>query len=159
MGKGAAHYRNFNKISHDLGTAVNGEAMVFGNVGGESGTGVAFTRNPATGEKRLYGEYLPNAQGEDVVAGIRTPHPIAEMERELPGVFRQFQAVAAMLERHYKDMQDLEFTVERGKLRMLQTRSGNRNAQAAAHAAVDMVREKLISRADALLRVEPDQIY
>jgi pyruvate,orthophosphate dikinase len=159
MGKRAVDYRNFNKIPHDLGTAVNVQAMVFGNMGGESATGVAFTRNPATGEKRLYGEYLPNAQGEDVVAGIRTPHPIAEMERELPGVFRQFQAVAAMLERHYKDMQDLEFTVERGKLWMLQTRSGKRTAQAAVKAAVDMVREKLISREDALLRVEPDQIY
>ena len=159
MGKRAVDYRNFNKIPHDLGTAVNVQAMVFGNMGAESATGVAFTRNPATGEKRLYGEYLPNAQGEDVVAGIRTPHPIAEMERELPGVYRQFQAVASMLERHYKDMQDLEFTVERGKLWMLQTRAGKRTAQAAVKAAVDMVREKLISREDGLLRVEPEQIY
>jgi pyruvate, orthophosphate dikinase len=159
MGKRAVDYRNFNKIPHDLGTAVNVQAMVFGNMGGESATGVAFTRNPATGEKRLYGEYLPNAQGEDVVAGIRTPHPIAQMERELPGVYHQFQDVAKMLERHYKDMQDLEFTVERGKLWMLQTRAGKRTAQAAVKVAVDMVREKLIPRDDALLRVEPEQIY
>jgi len=159
MGKRAVDYRNFNKIPHDLGTAVNVQAMVFGNMGGESATGVAFTRNPATGEKRLYGEYLPNAQGEDVVAGIRTPHPIAQMERELPGVYRQFQDVAKMLERHYKDMQDLEFTVERGKLWMLQTRAGKRTAQAAVKVAVDMVREKLIPREDALFRVEPEQIY
>ncbi len=159
MGKRAVDYRNFNKIPHDLGTAVNVQAMVFGNMGEESATGVAFTRNPATGEKRLYGEYLPNAQGEDVVAGTRTPHPIAEMERELPGVYRQFQDVAKMLERHYKDMQDLEFTVERGTLWMLQTRAGKRTAQAAVKVAVDMVREKLIPRDDALLRVEPEQIY
>ncbi len=159
MGKRAIDYRNFNKIPHNLGTAVSVQAMVFGNMGTGSATGVAFTRNPATGEKRLYGEYLPNAQGEDVVAGIRTPHPIAQMERELPGVYRQFQDVAKMLERHYKDMQDLEFTVERGKLWMLQTRSGKRTAQAATKVAVDMVREKLISREEALLRVEPDQIY
>ncbi|HET9001433.1 MAG TPA: pyruvate, phosphate dikinase [bacterium] len=159
MGKRAVDYRNFNKIPHDLGTAVNVQAMVFGNMGGESATGVAFTRSPATGEKRLYGEYLPNAQGEDVVAGTRTPHPIAQMERELPNVYRQFQDVAKMLERHYKDMQDLEFTVERGTLWMLQTRSGKRTAQAAVKVAVDMVREKLIARDDALLRVEPEQIY
>ena len=159
MGKRAVDYRNFNKIPHDLGTAVNVQAMVFGNMGAESATGVAFTRNPATGEKRLYGEYLPNAQGEDVVAGTRTPHPIAQMDRELPGVYRQFRDVAKMLERHYKDMQDLEFTVERGKLWMLQTRSGKRTAQAAVKVAVDMAREKLISRDEALLRVEPEQIY
>ena len=159
MGQRAVDYRNYNKIPHDLGTAVNVQAMVFGNMGGESATGVAFTRNPATGERRLYGEYLPNAQGEDVVAGIRTPHPIAQMERELPGVYRQFQDVATMLERHYRDMQDLEFTVERGKLWMLQTRAGKRTAQAAVKAAVDMVAEKLITKDEALLRVEPEQIY
>ena len=159
MGQRAVDYRNYNKIPHDLGTAVNVQAMVFGNMGGESATGVAFTRNPSTGERRLYGEYLPNAQGEDVVAGIRTPHPIAEMERELPGVYRQFQDVAKMLERHYRDMQDLEFTVERGKLWMLQTRAGKRTAQAAVKAAVDMVAEKLITKEEALLRVEPEQIY
>ena len=159
MGQRAVDYRNYNKIPHDLGTAVNVQAMVFGNMGGESATGVAFTRNPATGERRLYGEYLPNAQGEDVVAGTRTPHPIAQMERELPAVYRQFQDVAKMLERHYRDMQDLEFTVERGKLWMLQTRAGKRTAQAAVKAAVDMVAEKLITKDEALLRVEPEQIY
>ena len=159
MGKRAIDYRNFNKIPHTLGTAVNVQAMVFGNMGADSATGVAFTRNPATGEKRLYGEYLPNAQGEDVVAGIRTPHPISQMEREMPAVYRQFQDVAKMLERHYKDMQDLEFTVERGKLWMLQTRAGKRTAQAAVKVAVDMVREKLITRDEALLRVDPEQIY
>ncbi len=159
MGQRAVDYRNYNKIPHDLGTAVNVQAMVFGNMGGESATGVAFTRNPSTGERRLYGEYLPNAQGEDVVAGTRTPHPIAQMERELPAVYRQFQDVAKMLERHYRDLQDLEFTVERGKLWMLQTRAGKRTAQAAVKAAVDMVAEKLITKDEALLRVEPEQIY
>ncbi len=159
MGKRAVDYRNFNKIPHDLGTAVNVQAMVFGNMGADSATGVAFTRNPATGEKALYGEYLPNAQGEDVVAGVRTPLPISRMKDDMPGVYRQFQAVAKMLERHYKDMQDLEFTVERGKLWMLQTRSGKRTAQAAVKAAVDMVREKLITQDEALMRVEPEQIY
>src|SRR5579875_1520584 len=159
MGKRAVDYRNFNKIPHDLGTAVNVQAMVFGNMGDDSATGVAFTRNPSTGEKVLYGEYLPNAQGEDVVAGIRTPHPITEMGNEMPGVYAQFHKVAKMLEQHYKDVQDLEFTVERGKLWMLQTRSGKRTAQAAVKIAVDMVREKLISREEALLRVEPSQVY
>ncbi|HYM69031.1 MAG TPA: pyruvate, phosphate dikinase [bacterium] len=159
MGKRAVDYRNFNKIPHDLGTAVNVQAMVFGNMGRESATGVAFTRNPATGERVLYGEYLPNAQGEDVVAGIRTPHPIAQMRTEMSRVYAQFQQVAKMLELHYKDMQDLEFTVERGKLWMLQTRSGKRTAQAAVKVAVDMMREKMITRDEALLRVEPDQIY
>jgi pyruvate, orthophosphate dikinase len=159
MGKRAVDYRNFNKISHDLGTAVNVQAMVFGNMGADSATGVAFTRNPATGDKTLYGEYLPNAQGEDVVAGVRTPHPISQMKVELPGVYRQFQGVAKMLERHYKDVQDLEFTVERGKLWMLQTRSGKRTAQAAVKIAVDMVGEKLITQDEALMRVEPEQIY
>ncbi len=159
MGKRAVDYRNFNKIPHDLGTAVNVQAMVFGNMGSDSATGVAFTRDPATGEKALYGEYLPNAQGEDVVAGIRTPHPISQMKDELPTVYGQFQKVAKMLERHYKDIQDLEFTVERGRLWMLQTRSGKRTAQAAVKVAVDMVREKLITRDEALMRVEPEQIY
>ncbi len=158
-GKRAVDYRNFNKIPHDLGTAVNVQAMVFGNMGADSATGVAFTRDPATGEKVLYGEYLTNAQGEDVVAGVRTPHPISELRDEMPGVYRQFQNVAKMLERHYKDVQDLEFTVERGKLWMLQTRSGKRTAQAAVKTAVDMMREKLITRDEALLRVEPEQIY
>jgi len=159
MGKRAVDYRNFNKIAHDLGTAVNVQAMVFGNMGEASATGVAFTRNPATGEKVLYGEYLVNAQGEDVVAGTRTPQPILEMRHGMPGVYAQFQRVAKMLERHYKEMQDLEFTVEDGKLWMLQTRTGKRTAQAAVKIAVDMVREKLITKEEALLRVEPDQIY
>ena len=159
MGKRAVDYRAFNKIPDDLGTAVNVQAMVFGNMGQDSATGVAFTRNPSTGERVLYGEYLPNAQGEDVVAGTRTPHPISQMRTELPAVYAQFQKVAQMLERHYKDMQDLEFTVERGTLWMLQTRSGKRTAQAAVKIAVDMVRERLIPRDEALLRVDPDQIY
>ncbi|HLW47264.1 MAG TPA: pyruvate, phosphate dikinase [bacterium] len=159
MGRRAVDYRNFNKIPHDLGTAVNVQAMVFGNMGGDSATGVAFTRNPATGEKGLYGEYLPNAQGEDVVAGIRTPHPISQMQSEMPAVYKQFLKVAQMLERHYRDVQDLEFTVERGKLWMLQTRSGKRTAQAAVKTAVDMVRERLITKDEALLRVDADQLY
>ena len=158
-GKRAVDYRNFNKIPHDLGTAVNVQTMVFGNMGADSATGVAFTRNPATGDKGLYGEYLPNAQGEDVVAGTRTPHPISRMQSEMPAVYKQFLKVAQMLERHYKDIQDLEFTVERGKLWMLQTRSGKRTAQAAVKAAVDMARERLITKDEALLRVEPEQIY
>jgi len=159
MGRRAIDYRNFNKIPHDLGTAVSVQTMVFGNMGDDSATGVAFTRSPATGEKGLYGEYLPNAQGEDVVAGIRTPHPISQMQSEMPAVYKQFLRLAQMLERHYKDVQDLEFTVERGKLWMLQTRSGKRTAQAAVKTAVDMVRERLITKEDALLRVDADQLY
>ena len=159
MGRRAIDYRKFNKIPDDLGTAVNIQTMVFGNMGADSATGVAFTRNPATGEKGLYGEYLPNAQGEDVVAGIRTPHPISQMQSEMPAVYKQFLKVAQMLERHYRDIQDLEFTVERGKLWMLQTRSGKRTAQAAVKAAVDMAHERLITKDEALLRVEPEQIY
>ncbi|HKX18251.1 MAG TPA: pyruvate, phosphate dikinase [bacterium] len=158
-GRRAIDYRNSQKIPHDLGTAVNVQTMVFGNMGKDSATGVAFTRNPATGEKALYGEYLPNAQGEDVVAGIRTPHPIGQLHSEMPAVYKQFLKVAQMLERHYKDVQDLEFTVERGTLWMLQTRSGKRTAQAAVKTAVDMVRERLITKDEALLRVDADQIY
>jgi len=158
-GKRAIDYRNFNKIPHDLGTAVNVQTMVFGNMGDDSATGVAFTRNPATGEKGLYGEYLPNAQGEDVVAGTRTPHPISQLQSEMPAAYKQFLKLAQMLERHYKDVQDLEFTVERGKLWMLQTRSGKRTAQAAVKTAVDMVRERLITKDEALLRVDADQLY
>ena len=158
-GRRAIDYRNSQKIPHDLGTAVNVQTMVFGNMGKDSATGVAFTRNPATGDKVLYGEYLPNAQGEDVVAGIRTPHPIGQLHSEMPTVYKQFLKVAQMLERHYKDVQDLEFTVERGKLWMLQTRSGKRTAQAAVKTAVDMVRERLITKDEALLRVDADQIY
>jgi pyruvate,orthophosphate dikinase len=158
FGKRAVDYRNFNKIPHDLGTAVNVQTMVFGNMGFDSGTGVAFTRNPATGEKALYGEYLQNAQGEDVVAGIRTPKKIAQLKDDMPAVYDQFVKVADMLEHHYRDMQDLEFTVERGKLWMLQTRTGKRTAQAAVKIAVDMVKEGLITKEEAVMRVEPGQI-
>ncbi|MEB3329262.1 MAG: pyruvate, phosphate dikinase [Candidatus Sericytochromatia bacterium] len=151
----AITYRNHHKIAHDLGTAVNVQAMVFGNMGDDSGTGVAFTRNPSTGERLLYGEYLTNAQGEDVVAGLRTPKPIAELQRDMPAVYQQFVAIAERLERHYRDLQDLEFTVERGTLFMLQTRSGKRTAQAAVRVAVEMAEEGLITREEALLRVDP----
>ncbi len=157
--KRAIDYRNFNKIPHDLGTAVNVQSMVFGNMGNDSGTGVAFTRNPSTGEKKLYGEYLLNAQGEDVVAGIRTPSPISRLEQDLPDVYRQFQGIAQRLEQHYHDMQDLEFTVEKGRLYMLQTRSAKRTAQAAVKVAVDMVEEGLISEQEAVQRVDPFQVY
>jgi pyruvate,orthophosphate dikinase len=158
FGKRAHDYREYNKISHDLGTAASVVTMVFGNMGFDSGTGVAFTRNPATGEREMYGEYLANAQGEDVVAGIRTPMKIAELKQVMPEVYQQFLDTAAMLERHYRDVQDLEFTVERGKLWMLQTRAGKRTAQAAVKIAVDMANEGLISREEAVLRVEPGQI-
>ncbi len=157
--KRAIDYRNFNKIPHNLGTAVNVQSMVFGNMGNDSGTGVAFTRNPSTGEKELYGEYLLNAQGEDVVAGIRTPSKISRLKEELPQVYEQFQEIARRLERHYRDMQDMEFTVERGRLYMLQTRSGKRSARAAVKIAVDMVEEGLISEEEAIRRSDPTQIY
>ena len=146
FGKRAVDYRTFHGISHDLGTAVNVQTMVFGNMGFDSGTGVAFTRNPSTGERQVYGEYLLNAQGEDVVAGIRTPRPIAELAKELPKAYGEFLKVCEMLERHYNDVQDLEFTIERGRLWMLQTRTGKRTAQAAVKVAVDMAHEGLISR-------------
>ena len=157
--KRAIDYRNFNKIPHNLGTAVNVQSMVFGNMGNDSGTGVAFTRDPSTGEHQLYGEYLLNAQGEDVVAGIRTPSKIARLQQELPQVYKQFQDIAHRLEQHYHDIQDLEFTVEKGRLYMLQTRSGKRTAQAAVKAAVDMVNEGLISEQEAIKRVDPLQVY
>ena len=157
--KRAFDYRNAQKIAHDLGTAVNVQSMVFGNMGNDSGTGVAFTRNPSTGERRLYGEYLLNAQGEDVVAGIRTPSPISRLEQDLPHVFEQFKEIAQRLEQHYHDMQDLEFTVEKGQLYMLQTRSAKRTAQAAVKVAVDMVAEGLISEQEAVKRVDPFQVY
>jgi pyruvate,orthophosphate dikinase len=156
--KRAIDYRNFNRIPHDLGTAVNVQAMVFGNMGSDSGTGVAFTRDPSTGERTLYGEYLTNAQGEDVVAGIRTPRPIADMQRDLPDAYRQFERIARRLERHYRDVQDMEFTIERGRLYMLQTRSAKRTAEAAVKIAVDMVHERLINRREAVMRVEPVHI-
>jgi pyruvate,orthophosphate dikinase len=157
--KRAIDYRNFNKIPHTLGTAVNVQSMVFGNMGNDSGTGVAFTRNPSTGEKVLYGEYLLNAQGEDVVAGIRTPSKISRLHEDLPAVFQQFQQIAQRLEQHYRDMQDLEFTVEKGRLYMLQTRAGKRTAQAAVKVAVDMVEEGLITQEEAVQRVDPAQVY
>jgi pyruvate,orthophosphate dikinase len=156
--KRATDYRNYSRIPHDLGTAVNVQSMVFGNMGDDSGTGVAFTRDPSTGERTLYGEYLTNAQGEDVVAGIRTPKPIAAMARDLPKAYRQFELIARKLEKHYRDVQDMEFTIERGTLYMLQTRSGKRTAEAAVKIAVDMVRERLITKREAVLRVEPGQV-
>ncbi len=151
----AITYRKLNDIPGNLGTAVNVQAMVFGNMGETSATGVGFTRNPSTGAKEFYGEYLTNAQGEDVVAGIRTPHPIVDLEREMPEVYRQLRDITNKLERHYRDVQDFEFTVQEGKLFMLQTRTGKRTAQAAVKIAVDMVSEGLISKEEAVLRVEP----
>ncbi len=158
FGAPATSYRNAEGIPHDWGTAVNIQTMVFGNMGERSGTGVAFTRNPATGEKIVWGEYLLNAQGEDVVAGIRTPHPIAELEQEMPKIWKEFLKISDRLERHYHDMQDMEFTIEREKLWMLQTRTGKRTAVAAVKIAVDMVNEGLIKKKDAILRVNPAQI-
>ena len=154
-GKRAVDYRTFNKIPHDLGTAANVQAMVFGNMGSDSGTGVAFTRNPSTGAKELYGEFLPNAQGEDVVAGIRTPMKITQLRQTLPAIYEEFAQVAERLEKHFRDIQDIEFTIERGRLWILQTRSGKRSARAAVKIAVDMAREGLISQKEAVLRVEP----
>ncbi len=143
--KRAIDYRNFNKIAHDLGTAVNVQTMVFGNMGDSSATGVAFTRNPSTGEKQLYGDYLINAQGEDVVAGIRNTSPIARLADEMPAVYQQFHQIAERLEQHYRDVQDMEFTIEQGHLYMLQTRTAKRTAAAAVKTAVDMVSEGLIT--------------
>ncbi|CFY00351.1 Pyruvate, phosphate dikinase [Syntrophomonas zehnderi OL-4] len=151
-------YRRINKIPDDIGTAVNIQCMAFGNMGDDCGTGVAFTRSPSTGEKLLYGEFLINAQGEDVVAGIRTPMPISKLQEELPGVYDQFVDTCVKLEQHYRDMQDIEFTVEKGKLYMLQTRSGKRNTRAAVKIAVDMVNEGLITIDEALMRIDPEQI-
>lgn len=151
-------YRRMNEIPYDWGTAVNVQAMVFGNSGEKSGTGVAFTRNPATGEKALFGEYLINAQGEDVVAGIRTPFPISHLKQDMPEVYNQFAEIADKLEKHYKDMQDMEFTIENGKLYMLQTRNGKRTAAAALKIAVDLVDEGMIDEEEAVLRVEPKQL-
>ena len=157
-GKRAVDYRRLNKIPDDLGTAVNVQTMVFGNLGDDCGTGVAFTRNPSTGERLLYGEYLQNAQGEDVVAGIRTPKKIAQLRDDMPEIYDQFAAVAERLERHYKDVQDLEFTIERGRLYMLQTRNAKRTGKAAVRTAVEMVAEGLIDADTALLRVEAQQL-
>lgn len=154
----AVVYRKVHKIPDDLGTAVNVQSMVFGNMGDDCGTGVAFTRNPSTGKKMLYGEYLTNAQGEDVVAGIRTPQPIAKLKEEMPDVYHQFAETCQLLEKHYRNMQDIEFTIERSKLWMLQTRNGKRTVQAAIKIAVDMAEEGLISREEAVTRVEPGQL-
>ena len=151
-------YRNLNRISHDLGTAVNVQSMVFGNMGDDCGTGVAFTRNPSTGEKVLYGEFLTNAQGEDVVAGIRTPRPISELKDQMPEMYKQFVQAADTLEHHYKDMQDIEFTIERGRLYMLQTRNGKRTGRAAVQVAYDLVHESILTPAEALMKVEPAHI-
>jgi pyruvate,orthophosphate dikinase len=158
FGKRAVDYRNNQKIAHDLGTAVNVVTMVFGNMGDDSGTGVAFTRDPNTGEKTLFGEYLTNAQGEDVVAGIRTAPKIAQMQTDMPGVYAEFQRIGQQLEQHYRDVQDLEFTIERGKLYMLQTRSAKRTAAAAVKIATDLVAEGLITKAEALGRIEPAHV-
>ena len=151
----AIFYRKMNDIPASWGTAVNVQSMVFGNMGETSGTGVAFTRNPATGENQVFGEYLMNAQGEDVVAGIRTPNPISHLKEQNPAVFEQFMNICHKLERSYKDMQDMEFTIENGKLYMLQTRNGKRTATAALRIAIDMVNEKLITKKEALLKIDP----
>ncbi len=151
-------YRRMHDIPYEWGTAVNVQMMVFGNMGDTSGTGVAFSRNPATGENKLYGEYLMNAQGEDVVAGIRTPQPIASLKKQNPAVYKQFEEIAKKLEKHNKDMQDMEFTIENGKLYMLQTRNGKRTAKAALKVAVDLVKEKLIDEKQALLMIDPKQL-
>ena len=154
----AIYYRRMNDIPSDWGTAVNVQEMVFGNMGNDCGTGVAFTRNPATGEKKLFGEFLMNAQGEDVVAGIRTPQPIEELQQTMPGAFNDFVEICNRLEKHYHDMQDMEFTIEHGKLFMLQTRNGKRTGPAALKIAVDMVEEGLIDKDQALMMVEPKQL-
>jgi len=167
-GERAIKYRNINKIPHDWGTAVNVQSMVYGNMGDDSGTGVAFTRNPATGERKFYGEYLINAQGEDVVAGIRTPQPINSstksskdqqtLEEVMPAPYKTLEAIYKKLEKHYTDMQDIEFTIQKGKLWMLQTRTGKRTAAAALKIACDMVKEKLINEKTAVLRIQPEQL-
>ncbi len=154
----AIYYRRMHGIPGDWGTAVNVQSMVFGNMGDTSGTGVAFTRNPSTGEKTLYGEYLINAQGEDVVAGGRTPQPIGRLKEDMPEVYEQFAKIAQTLEDHYRDMQDMEYTIERGKLYMLQTRNGKRTAASALKIAVDLVNEGMISKHEAMLMVEPSQL-
>ena len=154
----AIYYRRVNDIPSSWGTAVNIQSMVFGNMGEQSGTGVAFTRDPATGEKKLYGEYLMNAQGEDVVAGIRTPQPISHLEEQNKALYEQFVAIADKLEKHYRDMQDMEFTIENGKLYMLQTRNGKRTAKAALKTAVDLVNEGMLTEQEALMKLEPKQL-
>jgi pyruvate,orthophosphate dikinase len=159
MNERAKTYRRINRIDDWLGTAVNVQAMVFGNLGDNSGTGVGFTRNPATGEHAFFGEYLMNAQGEDVVSGVRTPLPISELERVMPMVYDQLRTITGKMEKHYRDMQDFEFTIQDGKLYMLQTRNGKRTGLAAVRVAIDMVREGLITQEEAIHRVEPNQLY
>src|SRR5271167_4099929 len=154
----AKHYRRINNISDDLGTAVNVQAMVFGNLGDTSGTGVGFTRNPANGTKEFYGEFLLNAQGEDVVSGVRTPVPILELEKIMPDVYNQLREITTRLEKHYKDMQDFEFTIQDGKLYMLQTRNGKRTGLAAVRLAIEMVDEGLITKEEAIFRLDPNQV-
>ena len=155
----AGHYRRINNISDDLGTAVNVQAMVFGNLGDTSGTGVGFTRNPATGNKEFYGEFLLNAQGEDVVSGVRTPVHILQLEKIMPEVYNQLREITTRLEKHYRDMQDFEFTIQDGKLYMLQARNGKRTGRAAVRVAIQMVEEGLITKEEAIFRVEPNQLY
>ena len=155
----AKHYRRINNIDDMLGTAVNVQAMVYGNLGDTSGTGVGFTRNPATGTKEFYGEFLMNAQGEDVVSGVRTPVPILELQKIMPDVYNQLREITTRLEKHYKDMQDFEFTIQDGKLYMLQTRNGKRTGLAAVRVAIQMVEEGLITKEEAIFRVEPNQLY
>ena len=155
----AKTYRRINHIDDWLGTAVNVQAMVFGNLGENSGTGVGFTRNPATGEHVFFGEYLMNAQGEDVVSGVRTPMPISELEKAMPKVYDHLKAITWKMEKHYRDLQDFEFTIQDGKLYMLQTRNGKRTGLAAVRVAIDMVREGLITQEEAIFRVEPNQLY
>ncbi len=155
----ARHYRRMNNISDELGTAVNVQAMVFGNLGDTSGTGVGFTRNPSNGAKEFFGEFLMNAQGEDVVAGIRTPVPILELQKIMPDVYRQLREITTRLEKHYRDVQDFEFTIQDGRLYMLQTRNGKRTGLAAVRIAIDMVEEGLITKDEAIFRVDPNQLY
>src|ERR1700756_3038961 len=155
----AKHYRRINNIDDMLGTAVNVQAMVFGNLGETSGTGVGFTRNPATGEKEFYGEFLMNAQGEDVVSGVRTPVHILELQKIMPDVYHQLREITTRLEKHYKDMQDFEFTIQDGTLYMLQTRNGKRTGRAAVRVAIEMVQEGLITENEAIFRVDPNQLY
>src|SRR5579864_771791 len=155
----AKHYRRINNIDDMLGTAVNVQAMVYGNLGETSGTGVGFTRNPATGEKEFYGEFLMNAQGEDVVSGVRTPVHILELQKIMPDVYHQLREITTRLEKHYKDMQDFEFTIQDGTLYMLQTRNGKRTGRAAVRVAIEMVQEGLITENEAIFRVDPNQLY
>src|SRR5450631_370976 len=155
----AKHYRRINNIDDTIGTAVNVQAMVYGNLGETSGTGVGFTRNPAIGTKEFYGEFLMNAQGEDVVSGVRTPVPILELQKVMPDVYDQLREITTRLEKHYRDMQDFEFTIQDGKLYMLQTRNGKRTGLAAVNVAIQMVDEGLITKEEAIFRVEPNQLY